>query len=157
MIVASELRNLVDAKTEGTPHYVVDLVVHPGNKIVVELDGDQGASIEDCMKISRYLEHDVLDRDVEDFELHVTTPGLDKPFKVHRQYVKNVGRNVKVRREEGLGKLEGLLKAVTEEQIVLETREKVRVEGRKKKEWVVTEHVIPFADIIETKVVISFK
>ena len=155
MILASDLRTLVDAKTDGTPHYVVDLVVHPGNKIVVELDGDEGASIEACMKISRYLEHDVLDREVEDFELQVTTPGLDKPFKVHRQYVNNVGRNVKVRREEG--KLEGLLKAVDEEKIVVETREKVRVEGRKKKEWVVTEHVIPFADIIETKVVISFK
>jgi len=155
MIAESKLRQLLDEKAAGTPHFVVDLAINSGNIIMLELDGDNGLTIEDIMSFSRYVEHDVLDRDEEDFELQVTSPGLDRPFKVWRQYKKNVGRNVKVKTDEG--KLEGLLKTVEEDHIVVETRVKERVEGRKKKEWVITEHRLTFEQIQETKVVISFK
>lgn len=135
--------------------YIVDVKISTTNQIDVELDAEQGSiSIEDCMSVSRNIEHN-LDREVCDFSLQVSSPGLDKPFKVFKQYVKNIGRAVKVKTEEG--KFEGLLKAANEEFIVLETERKERLEGKKKKIKIIEDVEIPFSDIVETKVVISFK
>lgn len=135
--------------------YIVDVKISTTNQIDVELDAEQGSiSIEDCMSVSRNIEHN-LDREVCDFSLQVSSPGLDKPFKVFKQYVKNIGRAVKVKTEEG--KFEGLLKAANEKFIVLETERKERLEGKKKKIKIIEDVEIPFSDIVETKVVISFK
>ncbi len=136
--------------------YLVDVTVSETNQILVEIDNLKGSSsISDCIRVSRNVEHN-LDREEEDFSLQVTTPGLSNPFKVHPQYVKNIGRNVKVVFKE-VGSIEGKLIDVTAEQIVVETETKERIEGKKKKELVVRQHEIPFNQIKETKVVISFK
>lgn len=135
--------------------YIVDVRISTTNQIDVELDAEEGSiSIEDCMSVSRNIEHN-LDREVCDFSLQVSSPGLDKPFKVFKQYVKNVGRSVKVKTEEG--KVEGLLKAANEDSIVVETERKERLEGKKKKIKIIEDVEIPFSSIVETKVVISFK
>jgi len=107
------------------------------------------------MKVSRGIEHN-LDREVEDFELSVSSPGLLEPFVVHKQYVKNIGRRVTVKTHEG-SKQEGLLEEVTEEHIRLTDKVKERIEGRKSKQWVDKEYLFKFEEIKETKVVISFK
>ncbi|MFN3917395.1 MAG: ribosome assembly cofactor RimP [Flavobacteriales bacterium] len=136
--------------------FIVEISVSPTNQISVEIDSfEGGVSISDCVSVSRNIEHN-LDREVEDFELQVSSPGLTNSFKIMTQYYKNVGKPVKVLLMDG-SKIEGELVRVTEEAIVLKTEEKVRVEGKKKKELVVTEHELSFNQIKETKKVILFK
>ena len=155
MVDANMIRTKLEEKLEGSENYLVDIRVSGANDILIELDSDNNISIEDCIKISRYVEHELLDREKEDFQLEVTSAGLDKPFRVLRQYEKNIESNVKVVYNEG-GNIEGLLKEVSEEGIVLETKHKERVEGKKKKVWVTETHDISFDKIKETKVVITF-
>jgi ribosome maturation factor RimP len=136
--------------------FIVEITVSPTNQISVEIDSfEGGVSINDCVAVSRNIEHN-LDRETEDFELQVSSPGLTNPFKVMPQYYKNIGKPVKVVLTDGK-KIEGELTKVSEEGIVLKTEEKVRIEGKKKKELVATEHELNFNQIKETKKVILFK
>lgn len=136
--------------------FIVNISVSVSNVIHVELDKLGGnVSIEDCTSVSRNIEHN-LDREKEDFELHVSSAGLDKPFRVLAQYVKNVGRNIKLVTLDGK-KWEGLLKSASEKEVVLETSKLEKIEGKKKKEHIVEEHIFPMAEIKESKIVISFK
>jgi len=161
MIPESKIRELIDARIEGTNIFVVDIKVSTSNKINVLIDGFDGVSIDDCINVSRGVEHN-LDREEEDFELEVSSAGLDTPFVVHAQYEKNIGREVKVYTMDGR-KHEGELTYVDEEKIVITYEEKVRVEGRKKKELVIQEEEYYFESedekqkIRDTKVIISFK
>jgi len=135
--------------------YIVDIKISSSNSIIVELDSmSGGVSINDCVAVSRNIEHN-LDREVQDFSLEVASAGLDKPFRVFKQYLKNIGKNVQVKTAD-IGKIEGLLKSVTEDKVVVTTREKKRIEGRKKKEWVEEEISIPMNEIKETKLIITF-
>ena len=155
MITASTIREIAESHLEGTPGFIVDVHVSEGNHIKVLLDHDVSTSIEDCMALHRHLESS-LDRNVEDFSLDVSSPGLDQPLKMQRQYVKNIGRSVQVKPVEG-PKVEGELVRADDEAITLKIREKRRIEGRKAKEWVEEEQVWPLNQIASTKVVISFK
>jgi ribosome maturation factor RimP len=136
--------------------FIVELTISASNVIRLELDKTEGnVSIEDCMSVSRNIEHN-LDREDADFELHVSSAGLDKPLRVHAQYVKNIGRDldVKLKSKE---KVTGTLIAVDEVGVTLKREEKQAIEGKKKKELVVIENKIAFSDINEAKIVISFK
>ncbi|MGV3613619.1 MAG: ribosome assembly cofactor RimP [Fluviicola sp.] len=136
--------------------FIVELTISASNVIRLELDKTEGnVSIEDCMSVSRNIEHN-LDREDADFELHVSSAGLDKPLRVHAQYVKNIGRDldVKLKSKE---KTTGTLIAVDEVGVTLKREEKQAIEGKKKKELVVIENKIAFSDINEAKIVISFK
>jgi len=155
MISKEAIEKLIAEKIEPTTQFVVDLQVTPSNQITVLLDSDTSTSIEDCIAVSRHIESN-LDREQEDFELKVSSPGLDQPLKVLRQYRKNIGRHVVVKTEDEQ-KIQGELKSVEDEVITVETRTKERIEGRKAKRWVERQHQIPFENIKETKVVISFK
>ena len=136
--------------------YLVDVTISSTNSILVEIDGaSSGVSVNDCISVSRNIEHN-LDREKCDFELKVTSPGLDQPLKVRKQYVKNIGRKVKVVLNNH-GSFEGLLSSVEEDFIVLNWEEKERIEGKKKKVLVEKSAQVYFKDIKETKVVISFK
>jgi ribosome maturation factor RimP len=137
--------------------YIVDITVGSGNKIFVELDHEKGAvSIEDCMSISRNIEHN-LDREEEDFALEVSSAGAHNPFKVLKQYVKHIGKEIKVQLIEHGKALEGTLKKADENGFVLETKEKKRIEGKKKKEWVIEELPFSYTEVKETKLIITFK
>lgn len=155
MIAIDKIESLVEEKIQGTNSFVVKITVGAGNKIVILLDNDLGTSIDDCIQVSRHVEKN-LDREVEDFELQVMSPGVDFPLTSVRQYKKNVGRSVKVKMVEGPS-IEGELLSVTEEGVVVKTKTKERIEGRKSKRWVEREHPLSYDDIKETKVVISFK
>jgi ribosome maturation factor RimP len=136
--------------------YIVDLSIGAGNKIFLELDKEEGAvSIEDCMSVSRNIEHN-LDREIEDFSLEVSSAGIDQPFRVLKQYYKNIGKPVKVLMLEHGKSIEGILKSVSDEDFVIEFSEKRRIEGRKKKELVTEEIKIKYSEIKETKLIISF-
>ena len=136
--------------------YLVDVLISPTNSIVVEIDGIKNSvSVNDCISVSRNIEHN-LDREENDFELKVSSPGLDQPFKVKQQYEKNIGKAVIVVLN-SYGSHEGVLKEISDAAIVLEWEEKERLEGKKKQILVSKTKEIKFEDIKETKVVITFK
>lgn len=136
--------------------YIVEITIGGDNKIFVELDKEDGfVSIEDCMSVSRNIEHN-LDREEEDFSLEVSSAGLSKPFRVLKQYIKNIGKEVKVVKIEHGKAIEGLLKSANEDKFVIETKEKIKIEGKKKKEWVVNEITFDYNEVKETKLIISF-
>ena len=75
-------------------NYLVEVNISPKNAITVKMDNlNGGVSIKDCVSVSRNIEHN-LDREIQDFELQVTSPGLDQPFKVAQQYQKNIGKKI---------------------------------------------------------------
>lgn len=121
-------------------------------KVLVFIDGDQGVTIDDCADLSRILSKEFDDRAYfgdDNYLLEVSTPGLDHPLKLRRQYVKNAGRNLKV-----VGKtstLEGMLKEVADDKIVL-----IQETGTGKKKEI-KEMEIPFSEIDKTFVMVSFK
>lgn len=135
-------------------YYIVDVAVHPGNRIVVELAASQGLSIDACVAISKHIEGQ-LDRDTEDFELEVGSAGLTSPFKVLRQYTDAVGEEVEVLRKGGI-KEKGRLLSADEAGITLEVLRKVRPEGQKRKVEVAEELAIPFAEVLQTKRQLKF-
>lgn len=158
MISKSKVLELIDERIAelGNGLFVVELTISSNNVIQVELDKHEGnVSINDCMSVSRNVEHN-LDREAEDFELQVSSAGLDKPFRVPAQYTKNIGRTVKVVLQNGK-KIEGELKAANEKEIVVENSRTEKIEGKKKKELIVEQHVLPMEQIKDTKIVISFK
>ena len=158
MISKQTVRQLAEERIKDRDErlFIVELTISASNVIRLELDKTEGnVSIEDCMSVSRNIEHN-LDREDADFELHVSSAGLDKPLRVHAQYVKNIGRDldIKLKSKE---KATGTLIAVDEAGITLKREEKQAIEGKKKKELVVIENKIAFSDINEAKIVISFK
>ena len=95
MIDRNVILKLVEEKLASTEMFLVDVEVKTGNVIVVEIDSNEAVSIDDCVALSRWLEEH-LDRDKEDFELEVGSAGITSPFKVLRQYVKNIGNEVEI-------------------------------------------------------------
>lgn len=135
--------------------FTVEIELKPGNKLYVFADSDSGMTFEKCQKLSRYLESH-LDANGwlgEKYVLEVSSPGIGRPLKFPRQYVKNTGRSLQVTRLDA-SETEGLLIAADEQQIVL-TQTVIEREGKKKKE-VVLETVIPYADIAKAIVKIVF-
>jgi len=135
--------------------FVVDIKVSTSNVIHVYVDAFDGMTIEKCIAISRHVEHS-LDRDEEDFELQVSSPGLTESFKVKQQYIKYTGKEIEVVTSEN-EKLEGLLKESNDEGIIFETSAREKVEGHKKKQMVVKEYNLKYEEIKSAKAVISFK
>ena len=160
MIDEKAIRQMSEEFLEGTPGFVVDVKVAAGNVIRISLDNDNSTSIENCMALSRHIEGS-FDREEEDFSLDVGSPGLDQPLKVLRQYQKLIGKQVMVLPRVGK-KVEGELVSIQEvegevKSLVLNTREKKRIAGRKAKQWVEEEHSFDACDLEWTKVIISFK
>jgi len=155
MINAQDIRQWVEEHLSEEGGFLVDVNVSDGADIRVLVDAPEGMPIARCVAISRLIEGR-LDRDVQDFALQVSTPGLDQPLKLRPQYDKNVGRVVAVQLHDG-HKIEGTLTEVADSGIVLEHKEKKRIEGRKAKEWVTDRHELNWDSIATTKVKISFK
>ena len=136
--------------------FIVDVSISKSMVINLEIDKENGnVAIDDCVSVSRNVEHN-LDREEEDFELHVSSAGLDKPLRVLPQFLKNVGREVEIILTNGTKK-EGILKEASNENLVLETTRLEKPDGKKKKETIVEVETLPMSEIKETKIVISFK
>ena len=142
MIDKNVVKKLVDEWLEGKEYFLVDLTVSPDDKITVEIDHADGVWIEDCAKLSQYIE-DHLSRDDEDYELEVGSAGLGQPFKVARQYEIFVGEPVEVLDADGK-------KVVT-------VNEKVKVEGKKRPVKMDVDHPFNMDNVKYTKYLISFK
>ena len=155
MIEKKVVSQLIEEKLASSSNYLVDVVIKPGNLIVVEIDNDEAVSIDDCAELSRYLEAH-LDRDVEDYELEVGSAGITSPFKVLRQYVKNIGNEVEMLLKNG-SKLTGVLKSADENGVVVSVEKKVKPEGAKRKVTVIEDESYTFDEIKYTKYLIRFK
>lgn len=148
MISEDNIRQLVTDFLADGPLFLVDVRVLPGNKITVELDGDKGVGIDDCVKVSRHIEG-TYDRDEEDYELQVTSAGIGSPLKNERQYRKNIGQQVRVICNDG-NTLEGELKSVGNELVI-------GLKASKKKALPARDEAVAWDNVKETKVKISFK
>jgi len=146
---------LVNDYAEENGLFVVDCKVSTSNSISVLVDSMQGVNIKDCVKLSRHIEQQ-LDRDTDDFELNVSSPGLSEPLKLPQQYQKNIGRTLEITLNDDKI-VKGELKEVTDTGISVAYSEKVKVEGKKKKQTIHKEEFIEFNNILKAKVIISFK
>lgn len=124
--------------------FLVDVTVQPGNFIVVEIDSEKGVDIDTCCAISRHVEAN-LDREIEDYELEVGSTGLTAPFKVLRQYQKNVGNEVEVLA--GGKKMTGVLLQANEENFTIQVAKKVKGQ----KQPVLEEVVLAYSEVKYTK------
>ena len=155
MIDKKVIERLVDEWLADKDYFLVDIEISTDDKIVVEIDHADGVWIEDCVELSKYIE-DHLSRDDEDFELEVGSAGLGQPFKVPRQYVNFVGKEVEVLGADGK-KVRGLLKSVDGTDFVLTTKKKVNVEGKKRAVLQDVDHLFQMDKVKYTKYLISFK
>ena len=130
MIDKNVVRKLVEEWLTGKEYFLVDVEVSPDDRIVVEIDHADGVWIEDCVRLSRFIE-DHLSREEEDYELEVGSAGLGQPFKVPQQYMIFVGKEVEVLDADGK-KHKGVLKAVDGNDFTVTVREKVKKEGAKR-------------------------
>jgi len=144
---------LIDALAERPELFLIDLSISETNQIRVIIDGDQGVKVQDCIDISRAIEHN-LDREEEDFSLEVLSAGVSEPLKMVRQYENNVGRKLKVKTSEQ--NFEGNLVNVSDEEITLQWKAREPKPVGKGKVTVQKEVVIPYKDIVEAKVMITF-
>ena len=131
----SEIKDAISNEIVARGCYLVDVTVSKDNEIEVIIESEEGRiELDDCVAISRYFET-CFDREKEDYELTVTSAGLDLPFKVLKQYIKAVGTKVEVQLKGGK-KLIATLTAADEESITLSYTAKEAVEGKKKKELI---------------------
>jgi ribosome maturation factor RimP len=151
MIGKEKIAAIAEELLANTDRYIVDVTVMKGNRISVFIDSDTSLTIEDCRKLSRELE-ERLDRDREDFELNVSSPGLDRPLQTARQYRKNVGRTLEVISTDEQ-KLEGKLVSVGESGIDLDCS----VKKKSKDQETAKQIFLAFKDIRTAKVKIAFK
>ena len=124
MIEKQKIEGLVKEFITGTGLFLVSVKISSGNRIVVQADKNEGITIDECAAIHRHIENG-LDRDIEDFELQVSSPGLDLPFCVIEQYHKNEGKKVEVLDNDG-SKYTGKLKNITDGGFELETEIKIK-------------------------------
>ncbi len=132
MIEKGHIENVVNEFIKGTGIFLVAVRVSSANKITVLADTMKGITIDECADLHRHIEKS-LDRNAEDFELQVSSPGLDMPFGVIEQYQKNEGKKVEVVNNDG-EKFTGILKNVTPGGFELETEVKIKGKGRELKE-----------------------
>ena len=133
--------------------FLVDFVVSKDNKIMITLDGDYEVSVQDCIDISRAVEHH-LDREEVDFELEVASAGVGTPLKLSRQYKKNVGRHLIVKAFDK--QFNGVLKDADNDKIYLEWTERVPKKIGKGKENIIVTKEITYNHIVEAIVTITF-
>lgn len=154
MIEKAIVKRLVEEKLENRM-FLVEITINERNVINIFVDSYDGLTIEQCVAISRHIEHS-FDREEEDFELQVSSPGLSEKFKVKEQYYKYVGRLVEVISINDI-KLEGTILEANDEGFILETSLREIPEGHKKKQLVIKQHNFKYDEIKSTKAVISFK
>lgn len=154
MIDKTALAAFIERQLEGTDLYLVELEISSGNEIKVEIDSDTSVDIDSCIKLTREIEAE-FDRDVEDYELEVGSSGLTSPFKIPRQYVKNIGHEVELLTKDGK-KMKGLLKGADDNGFTIISEEKVKPKGAKKPVVEKVERTFPYGDVKYTKYLLQF-
>jgi ribosome maturation factor RimP len=149
---------LVTLSTEPV-YFLVDARIKPTNNVKIYIDGDQGITIEKCVQFNRMLYKKIEEANLfppGDFSLEVSSPGLDEPLKLHRQYKKNVGRIIEVILQDGTKK-EGRLTEVSEDGIIVEEKLGRKAEhGKIARNLTIENHTYLFNNIKSTKIQVVF-
>lgn len=154
VMLEQKVKALIDAALAERPDlFLLEFTVRPGNQITVVIDGDRGVSVEDCVFMSRAIEHNC-DREEVDFSLEVTSAGVFAPLKLPRQFYKNIGRTLEVKTSEDT--IKGELMAVEKKGISLNWKARKPKPQGKGKVTVQMEAFIPFETIEKAKVLIKF-
>ena len=154
MIKKQNIIDLIEAHFEGTDKFIVDVKVLKDNVIEIYIDAPNHILIADCVELSRYVEAK-LDREKDDFELQVSSPGATESFKVVPQYKKYVGTKVKVVTNEG-AKIEGILKSANDSEFVVEETRREKKTIGKGNQTVIEDITLLYNQIKETKSVLPF-
>jgi len=155
MIDKAQIKDIVDEYLLSSDIFLVETVVRPGNIIVVEIDSQEGVSIDDCITLSKHIESK-LNRDDEDYELEVGSAGITSPFKIPKQYEKNIGNEVEVLSKGGQ-KLTGVLKLCDNEGFTVTITKMIKPEGAKKKIAMEEDLSFKYEEVKYTKYLIRFK
>lgn len=145
---------LQEVLEEESSLFLISKEIKQGNKIVIVIDGDNGVTLSDCMKVSRHIEHN-LDREEEDFSLEVYSAGVSEGITHIRQYKKNVGRKLEVITDEQKEVI-GTLMSVDDEKIKLQWKAREPKPIGKGKITVQKEQEIPYKNIVKAKVMVTF-
>lgn len=152
MLKEADIRYSIETILQDSELFLVDINVRKDNHIRILIDRQEGINIEDCARVSQLLDSR-LNRDKEDFELEVSSPGLGAPLKVFRQYMKNIGNMVDVIKKDGM-KISGRMIRVDDDGLLLEKEEKIK-KGKRESKVNISEYYL-FSDIKSTKVKINF-
>lgn len=155
MITKELIEEIVTGQIKQTTIFVVEITVSASNQIRVLLDTPSGISLDECVRISRAIES-VLDRDQEDFELEVSSPGLSDPLRILPQYLKNLGRDVEVLLTSGI-KFKGTLLSAGEIGFSITSQEKVKTPEMKRPKMESVVREILYTEVKATKVIVLFK
>lgn len=161
MISKKKINEIIEEELVDLKIYLVDLQVDSSNSIKVLLDSEKGVTVENCIKISRTIEHQ-LDRDEEDFALEVSSYGIFSPFKILLHYTKNLGKEVEVYLNEGknfkgvLNKIENADDEHLFDFIEIVQKKKKKIEGKKKKVEVEERIIVKKEEIKKVKLVPKF-
>lgn len=155
MIEKNVVRELVEEWLQGKDYFLVDIVVSPDDKIIVEIDHAEGVWIDDCVSLSQYIESK-LSRDQEDYELEVGSAGIGQPFKVLNQYICHIGKEVEVLTKDGR-KLNGILSAADDNHFELTVSVKKKLPDQKRPKMVEEIQAFHYDEVKYTKYLIRFK
>jgi ribosome maturation factor RimP len=155
MIDKNKIQKIAESTELDKEFIIVDIEVKPANKFTIFLESLDGITISDCVKVSRHIEEH-FNRDEEDYELNVSSAGLDKPLKAPLQFIKNIGREVEVVTTDDK-KMKGILKSYNTKSITLLYSEKEKADGSKKKKVIEKEVEIESNKIKTVTIVVSFK
>ena len=155
MIDKEKLIGVIEAHLATTSHFLVEVRVSSDNRIVVDIDSDEALGIDDCVALNKHIESQ-FDREDEDYELEVGSCGITSPFKVFRQYQKNIGNEVELLTTTGR-KLSGVLSAATPDHVELTVERSVKPEGAKRKVSVTETETFPMSEIKKINYLIRFK
>lgn len=154
MTFKEKVINLLEESLIDKPSlFLVDLTITDSYKILVTLDSDNGVVLQDCIDISRAIDHN-LDREEQDFSLEVASAGVSSPLKMVRQYKKNIGRTLIVKTETKT--IEAKLEEVSDDSIVVSWTAREPKKIGKGKETVQYQQEFPFTEIKEAIVTIIF-
>lgn len=154
MISKAKVTEIVNEWLAEKEYFLVDVSVSADNCVSVEIDHADGVWIEDCVLLSRHIEAN-LDRDVEDYELEVGSAGIGQPFKVLRQYINHIGKEVEVLAKDGK-KYHGIMARADEAEFAVTIQVKEKPEGAKRPVLVDKEYAWRYEDVKYTKYLIKF-
>lgn len=154
MVTKEKIEAIVNEWIKSTECFLVEVKTPPG-RIAIAIDKPSGVTIEECSSLNRFIT-EALDPELvwETSELEVGSPGMDQPLRVYQQYIRRIGREIRVITTEGL-ELKGKLQSADENGI--ELLEFISKKENKKKVISEMKHNIEYSKIKETKLILSFK
>lgn len=154
MINKDSIYQVVSEKIAGTDFFIVDVSVNQNNQISVEIDANDGVSIDFCAELNKYISSK-FEEEIDDYDLEVSSGGIGQPFKVLKQYQKFIDQEVEVLTLKGI-KYSGFLVEVNDNNFTVEITKKVKLPDAKRKTDVTENIVFGYNEIKYTKYIIRF-